>query len=128
MNWKIRVQNPAFWVGMVIGICGIIGSYFGITAPDLTSWQIITDTLGAAIACPYVVGLVIIYILGFFVDLSTVGWKDSTVTKEKSSIDQTAEDIVKAKLQQEAISATTETPEIVATTPKETATAEVPVV
>ena len=101
MNWKIRVQNPAFWVGMVIGICGIIGTYFGITAPDLTSWTVVTDTLGAAIACPYVVGLVIIYILGFFVDLSTFGWKDSAVTKQKTSIEQTAEDIIKDKIAKE---------------------------
>lgn len=100
MNWKIKVQNPAFWMSMIIGVCGIIGTYFGITAPDLTSWTIVTNTLGAAIACPYVVGMIVIYIIGLFLDLSTMGWKDSAVTMAKTSIDQTAEDIIKAQIQE----------------------------
>lgn len=100
MNWKIKVQNPAFWYGMVIGIFSIIGGYFGITAPDLTSWTVVTNTLGAAIASPYVVGMIVVYVMGLFIDLSTFGWKDSEVTRAKTSIDQTAQDIVNLQLKQ----------------------------
>lgn len=98
MNWKIKVQNPAFWISMVIGIAVIIGTYFGISAPDLTSWLIVTNTLGAAIANPYVMFTILIYVVGLFIDLSTIGFKDSAVTIAKTSIDQTAQDIINIQL------------------------------
>lgn len=95
MNWKIKIQNPAFWLGTVIGIFSIIGGYFGIQGTDVTNWSVVTNTLGAAIANPYVVWIVFIYIVGLFIDTSTIGFKDSDVTMAKISIDQTAEDIIK---------------------------------
>ncbi|MBK5244276.1 MAG: hypothetical protein JJE18_04495 [Eubacteriaceae bacterium] len=105
MNWKIKVQNPAFWISMVIGIAVIIGTYFGISAPDLTSWLIVTNTLGAAIASPYVCLTILIYVLGLFIDLSTIGFKDSAVTIAKTSIDQTAQDVINLQLKQASLKA-----------------------
>jgi len=101
MNWRLRVQSPAWWATVIIGVAVIIGSYFGVNATDITTWKIFTDTLGAAIANPYVCGSIFVYILTSIFDFSTVGWSDSAVTKAKKSIDQTAEDIVKAQASSE---------------------------
>lgn len=101
MNLKIRVQNPAWWITLIVGIAVIVGGYFGIKATDITTWRAFTDTLGAAIANPYVVGSVIVYILASLFDLSTLNFGDSLVTKAKISISQTAEDIIKEQFTKE---------------------------
>ncbi|MBC3889521.1 hypothetical protein GH810_14500 [Acetobacterium paludosum] len=123
MNLKIKVQNPAFWLGTVIGIFSIIGGYFGIQGTDVTNWGVVTNTLGAAIANPYVVWIIFIYIIGLFIDTSTLGFKDSPVTMAKISISQTAEDIIK---EQQLKAETAETEPETAVTPETTVVATAP--
>ena len=99
MNILLRLKNPTFWIGMVIGIGTIILSYFGLTAPDLTTWAKVGETLIMAISNPYVVGSIIVYILGLFVDLTSLGFKDSAIVMAKTNVSQTAEEIIKAESQ-----------------------------
>jgi len=101
MNLKIRVQNPAWWITLAVGIAVMVGGYFGIQATDITTWKIFTDTLGAAIANPYVVISIVIYILASLFDFSTLNFGDSLITKAKISIGQTAEDIIKEQFTKE---------------------------
>lgn len=97
-NWKIKVQNPAFWYYLIIGVFSIIGTYFGIKGADMTSWKAVTDTLGAAIANPYLIWLVLVFIVGLFISLDTYGASDSAITMAKSSLDQSTVEIVKTQI------------------------------
>lgn len=60
INWKIRIQNPIWWAQIAAAIFVPIMTYFGLKAADLTSFNIIFDTLGKAVSNPYVLGLVVV--------------------------------------------------------------------
>jgi|LGVF01.2.fsa_nt_gb phi LC3 family holin len=111
INWKLRLQNPIFWIGMVIGIGSIILGYFGLTAPDLTSWGKVLETVIMAINNPYVVGSIAIYVLGLFIDTSTLGFKDSVTSIAKNNIKESTELIIKEQIiaeNEEAVNAESE--------------------
>lgn len=73
MNLKVRIKNPYFWVGLI----GVILTAMGVSAESLTSWQAVKDALVGLIGNPYMIGSVIIALLGVFVDPTTAGVGDS---------------------------------------------------
>lgn len=73
MNWKVRLKNPWFWVGLV----GVILTAIGVNAESLTSWKAVKDAFMALIGNPYMIGSVIVALLGVFVDPTTAGVGDS---------------------------------------------------
>lgn len=82
MNWKIRLNNYAFWLGL-IGLIGMIVVYF---VPDFDFGpvkEILTAVLGLMVT------------LGVITDPTTPGASDSAVTLQKTDINQTAEDVIK---------------------------------
>jgi len=87
MNWKIRLQNYAFWVG-VIGLVGMVVVYF---SPGFDFTPVKEILMAALTLCA---------MLGIVTDPTTSGVADSKVSEEKMSINETAEDVVK-KMQEE---------------------------
>ena len=73
INWKVRLKNPWFWVGLV----GVILTAMGINAETLTSWQAVYDALMALVSNPFMLGSVFVAVLGVFVDPTTDGVTDS---------------------------------------------------
>lgn len=80
INWKLRLQSPQFWIGLI----GVIGSpiltYMGMTTADLTSWQSIWDMVVTFVSNPYLIGTVgmsVLAFLGVVVDPTTTGLSDS---------------------------------------------------
>lgn len=74
INWKVRVKNPWFWVGLM----GVILTAMGISAETLTSWQAVYDAFIGLISNPFMLGSVFVAVLGVFVDPTTEGVTDST--------------------------------------------------
>lgn len=74
INWKIRIKNPYFWVG----ILGVILAAMGVDAEMFTSWSVVIEQAKALISNPYMIGSVILAVLGVFLDPTTAGVKDST--------------------------------------------------
>lgn len=73
INWKVRVKNPFFWVGLVaMFFCAI-----GIDASTLTSWDVLVDSLKGLISNPYLLGTVIVALFGYVIDPTTAGFGDS---------------------------------------------------
>ena len=81
INWKVRLKNPNFWIGLVGVVISPILAYYGAALPEINTWkelgQIITDTLNN----PYLVGSIASSVLGFLGvvnDPTTAGLSDST--------------------------------------------------
>lgn len=83
INIPVRLKNPWFWVGLV----GIVLTAMGVSPEMFTSWDILLDNLVALVKNPFMLGSVVLSILGVFVDPTTNGVGDSkqamTYTKPK---------------------------------------------
>lgn len=77
INWKVRFNNPMFYVQLVLSILTPILTYLGLTATDLTTWSALGNVLLQAIANPYVMSLVLVSVYNALVDPTTHGFGDS---------------------------------------------------
>ena len=74
MNLKVRIKNPYFWVGVI----GVILTAMGINPEMLTSWGAVWEAIVNLLQNPFMIGSVIIALLGIFVDPTTAGISDSS--------------------------------------------------
>ena len=68
-----RFKNPYFW----FGIAGIICAAANISFESLTSWEILYENLMNILANPFLLGSVIVAVVGVFVNPTTKGLKDN---------------------------------------------------
>ncbi len=73
LNWKVRIKNPYFWLGLVAVILAAIG----VSPESLTSWPILYAQIRALLNNPFAVGCVIVAVLGYINDPTTSGLSDS---------------------------------------------------
>lgn len=73
LNWKVRVKNPYFWLGLI----GVILSAMGVEANMLNSWEAVWQHILELISNPYLIGSVAAAVLGVLVDPTTAGIGDS---------------------------------------------------
>ena len=81
INWKVRIKNPYFWVGLA----GVILAAIGVSPESLTSWTILCEQVVRLIQNPFAIGCVILGVLGYVNDPTTKGISDSeqAMTYEK---------------------------------------------
>lgn len=72
MKISERLKNPWFWIGLV----GVIFTAMGVSPEMFTSWEVVNQQFMELIKNPYMLGSVILAILGVFVDPSTSGLSD----------------------------------------------------
>ena len=77
LNLKIRFKNPVFIAQLIMSVLLPILTYMGLTVEDLTTWQVLGETLLQAITNPYVLGLVIVSVWNALNDPTTKGVNDS---------------------------------------------------
>lgn len=86
MNLNVRIKNPWFWVGVI----GVILTAMGISPEMLTSWGAVWEAILNLIQNPFMIGSVIVALLGIFVDPTTAGIGDSiqalTYTQPKKDV------------------------------------------
>ena len=76
INWQVRAKNPQFWFQIFLAIAVPIGTYFGVTGKDVTSWKVLIDLIGQAVSNPYVIAMVAVSVYNAVNDPSTKGVKD----------------------------------------------------
>ena len=84
INWKVRIKNPAFWIGVVGVILSPVLAYNGMAFEDLTTWGSLADLLVSFVSNPFLVGSVLMAVLGFLgvaTDPTTSGVKDSYLSQ-----------------------------------------------
>ncbi len=80
INWKVRIKQPTWWIGIISVVLSPILTYFGLTYQDLTTWQSLGEIFSQFISNPYLIGVVIVALLGALgvtVDPTTIGIGDS---------------------------------------------------
>ena len=75
MNWKVRVKNPYFW----IGLAGVVISAVGVNVDTLTSWGALWQAIVDFVKNPFAIGSAIMAVLGVLLDPTTHGMKDSSL-------------------------------------------------
>ena len=73
INWKVRIKNPWFW----IGIGAIILSAMGIDPAMFTSWGMIWEAIVDLFTNPFQLFTVAFAVLSVFIDPTTAGIGDS---------------------------------------------------
>ena len=76
INWKVRANNPQFWFQIFLAIAVPIGTYFGVTGKDITSWSVLFGLIGQAVSNPYVIAMVVVSVYNAVNDPSTKGIQD----------------------------------------------------
>ena len=74
INFPVRFKNPWFWVGLG----GVILSAMGVSPEMFTSWGAVWEAVVNLFGNPFMLGSVILAVLGVFVDPTTAGIGDST--------------------------------------------------
>jgi phi LC3 family holin len=73
INIPVRLKNPWFWVGLV----GVVMSAMGVSPDMFTSWGAVWDAIVNLVSNPFMLGSVVLAVLGVFVDPTTAGIFDS---------------------------------------------------
>lgn len=82
INWKVRANNPHFWFKIFLSIAVPIGTYFGVTGKDITSWNVLFEIIGQAISNPYVLFMIVVSVYNSIIDDTTKGLQDSEQAKK----------------------------------------------
>lgn len=77
INWKVRFNNPLWWVQIALAVFGPIFAYFGLMWDDMTTWGAIIDLLFKAVKNPVVFVAVVVSIVNAVNDPTTKGIGDS---------------------------------------------------
>lgn len=77
INWKVRIKNPTFWIGIVVSIFVPIFAYTGLSAQDITSWGTLFNLILNAVKNPYVLLMIAGSVYNTIVDPTTTGLTDS---------------------------------------------------
>ena len=81
MNFKVRIKNWSFWLGILLAIATPVAAYYGISGADMTSWAGVWELVVKAVSNPYVVVTVIASVFNALVDPTTKGIVDSERAK-----------------------------------------------
>lgn len=73
INIPVRFKNPWFWIGLV----GVILSAMGVSPEMFTSWGAVWAAIVNLVSNPFMLGCVVLAVLGVFVDPTTSGISDS---------------------------------------------------
>jgi phi LC3 family holin len=83
INMAVRFMNPWFWISLI----GVILTAMGVSPEMFNSWEAVVDAFIELVRNPYMLGSVIVAVLGVFIDPTTKGVTDSeqamTYTKPK---------------------------------------------
>lgn len=85
LNIPVRMKNPWFWIGLL----GVVLTAMGVSPEMFTSWGIVGEQFMSLIKNPFMIGSVIVAILGVVLDPTTKGVTDSNqaMTYDKPKAD-----------------------------------------
>ena len=77
INWKVRLKNPVFWVGLAVAIVLPILTSLGMSWEDMTTWAALGNALLQALKNPVILVSVLVSVWNLINDPTTKGLSDS---------------------------------------------------
>lgn len=77
-NMPARMKNPWFWFGLI----GVVLAAMGVSPEMFTNWGLVMQAAKDLFANPFMLGSVVMAIVGVFVDPSTKGLGDGSKNKD----------------------------------------------
>lgn len=77
LNWKIRSQNPMFYLQIVLSFLIPVLGYFGLNWSEMTTWGSLFDMLYDAFSNPYCLSIALVSVFNAVVDSTSPGIGDS---------------------------------------------------
>ncbi len=77
INWKVRLKNPVFWVGLAVAIVLPILTSLGMSWEDMTTWAALGSALLQAVKNPVILVSVLVSVWNAINDPTTKGLSDS---------------------------------------------------
>ncbi|WP_239727188.1 MULTISPECIES: phage holin [unclassified Mammaliicoccus] len=77
INFKVRKNNPYFWIQIALAIVVPIGAYFGIQAEQITTWSMVGYLTVRTVSNPYVLFTILVSVFNALIDPTTDGFTDS---------------------------------------------------
>ena len=77
INWKVRLNNPVFWVNLAAAIIAPLLAYFGLNGSEMTTWGALAALLVQAVKNPIVLVSVAMSVYNCIIDPTTQGLCDS---------------------------------------------------
>ena len=73
INWKVRMKNPYFWIGLI----GVVLTASGTAPETLTTWGAVVEWGKALVSNPFALCGVVLAVFGSIYDPTTKGVTDS---------------------------------------------------
>ena len=77
LNWKIRSQNPMFYIQIILSFFIPVLGYLGLNWSDITTWSSFFDMVFAALSNPYCLSIAAVSVFNAIVDSTSPGIGDS---------------------------------------------------
>ena len=77
LNWKIRSQNPMFYIQIILSFFIPVLGYLGLNWSEMTTWGSLFDMLWAAFSNPYCLSIAAVSVFNAVVDSTSPGVGDS---------------------------------------------------
>jgi uncharacterized membrane protein len=77
INWKLRGQNPMFYVQVALSFFIPVLGYLGLNWSDVTTWGSFFDVVMGALGNPYCLSIALVSVFNAVVDSSSPGISDS---------------------------------------------------
>ena len=77
INWKVRLKNPVFWVGLAVAIVLPILTSLGMSWEEMTTWAALGNALLQAVKNPVILVSVLVSVWNLINDPTTKGLSDS---------------------------------------------------
>lgn len=77
LNWKIRSQNPMFYIQILLSFFVPVLGYLGLNWSDMTTWGSLFDMIMSALSNPYCLSIAAVSVFNAIVDSTSPGISDS---------------------------------------------------
>ena len=77
LNWKIRSQNPMFYIQIILSFFIPVLGYLGLNWSEMTTWNSLFDMILAAFSNPYCLSIAAVSVFNAIVDSTSPGVSDS---------------------------------------------------
>ncbi len=77
LNWKIRSQNPMFYIQIILSFFIPVLGYLGLNWSEMTTWNSLFDMILSAFSNPYCLSIAAVSVFNAIVDSTSPGVSDS---------------------------------------------------